>query len=78
MISDYSVEPGIKKIKKKKKKKLKKLLKKMLLPLLLAYKLKFVAIIPILISALVLVAGSTGLAGFFFALFAAAISQHKW
>lgn len=49
----------------------------MLLPLLLAYKLKFMALIPLLIAALVLLAGSTGMAGFFFALFAAAVTHNK-
>lgn len=51
--------------------KVKKKLKKFLLPLLLAYKLKFFTLIPVLIGLLVLLTGATGLAGFFFALFAA-------
>ena len=54
---------------------------KYMLPLLLAYKLKFFTLVPLLVSGLVLIAGSTGLAGFFFALFAAVMgikggSQH--
>ncbi|XP_067631276.1 myb-like protein Z [Eurosta solidaginis] len=50
-------------------KKLKKKMKKLMLPLLLAYKLKFIALVPLLIGGLTLLVGSTGLAGFFFALF---------
>ncbi|XP_017771742.1 PREDICTED: uncharacterized protein LOC108559108 [Nicrophorus vespilloides] len=45
--------------------------KKYMMPLLLAYKLKFFTLIPVLIGGLVLLTGATGLAGFFFALFAA-------
>jgi len=45
--------------------------KRYMLPLLLAYKLKFFTLIPVLIGGLVLLTGTTGLAGFFFALFAA-------
>lgn len=60
--------------KKVKKFKIKKKFKKFLIPLLIAYKLKFFALIPILIGGLVLLVGSTGMAGFFFALFAAVIS----
>lgn len=64
--------------KKLKKFKIKKKFKKFLLPLLIAYKLKFFALIPILIGGLVLLVGSTGMAGFFFALFTAVISlKHK-
>ncbi|XP_031624086.1 uncharacterized protein LOC116341268 [Contarinia nasturtii] len=59
---------------KKGKFKIKKKFKKFLIPLLIAYKLKFFALIPILIGGLVLLVGSTGMAGFFFALFAAVIS----
>ncbi|KAM7361915.1 uncharacterized protein ACRADG_012778 [Cochliomyia hominivorax] len=55
-------------------KKVKKKLKKLLLPLLLAYKLKFMALIPLLIGGLTLLVGSTGLAGFFFALFTTVMS----
>lgn len=63
---------------RKKKFKIKKKFKKFLLPLLIAYKLKFFALIPILIGGLVLLVGSTGMAGFFFALFTAVISlKHK-
>lgn len=54
-----------------KKKRLKKKLEKFLLPLLLAYKLKFFTLIPVFIGGLLLLTGATGLAGFFFALFAA-------
>lgn len=54
-----------------KKKKYRKKFKKFLLPLLLAYKLKFFTLIPVFIGMLVLLTGATGLAGFFFALFAA-------
>lgn len=53
------------------KKKYRKRFKKFLLPLLLAYKLKFFTLIPVFIGMLVLLTGATGLAGFFFALFAA-------
>lgn len=59
---------------RKKKFKIKKKYKKFILPLLIAYKLKFFALIPIMISGLILLLGSTGLAGFFFALFVAVIS----
>ncbi|KAJ3626084.1 hypothetical protein MTP99_016608 [Tenebrio molitor] len=45
--------------------------RRFLLPLLLAYKLKFFTLIPVLIGGLILLTGATGLAGFFFALFAA-------
>lgn len=45
-----------------------------MLPLLLAYKLKFFTLIPLLIAMKVLLAGSTGMAGFFFALFAAVMT----
>lgn len=51
--------------------KVKKKLKKFMLPLLLAYKLKFFTLIPVMIGGLLLLTGATGLAGFFFALFAA-------
>ncbi|KAJ3642977.1 hypothetical protein Zmor_025721 [Zophobas morio] len=51
--------------------KVKKKIKRFLLPLLLAYKLKFFTLIPVLIGGLILLTGATGLAGFFFALFAA-------
>ncbi|XP_075210474.1 uncharacterized protein LOC142317809 [Lycorma delicatula] len=68
--------------KKKKKKKgykskhLKKL-KKYMFPLLLAYKLKFFTLIPLMLGGLVLIVGSTGFAGFFFALFAIGLSLQK-
>ncbi|XP_060529312.1 uncharacterized protein LOC132703828 isoform X2 [Cylas formicarius] len=54
-----------------KNKKVKKKIKRYMLPLLMAYKLKFFTLIPVLIGGLVLLTGATGLAGFFFALFAA-------
>ncbi|KAI5694218.1 hypothetical protein M8J75_012918 [Diaphorina citri] len=47
-----------------------KKLKKFMLPLLLAYKLKFFTMVPLLLGGLVLIVGTTGFAGFFFALFA--------
>ncbi|KAK9879989.1 hypothetical protein WA026_008502 [Henosepilachna vigintioctopunctata] len=56
---------------RKKMKRIKKRLEKFLLPLLLAYKLKFFTLIPVMIGGLLLLTGATGLAGFFFALFAA-------
>lgn len=46
-------------------------MKKYMMPLLIAYKLKFFTLIPVMIGGLVLLTGATGLAGFFFALFAA-------
>ncbi|XP_021203609.2 uncharacterized protein LOC105841625 [Bombyx mori] len=66
------------KSKNKKKKKLKtKKLKKYMLPLLLAYKMKYFALVPVMIGGLVLLVGATGLAGFFFALFAAVMGLQK-
>ncbi|XP_066146161.1 uncharacterized protein [Euwallacea fornicatus] len=50
---------------------LKKKMKKYMMPLLIAYKLKFFTLIPVMIGGLILLTGATGLAGFFFALFAA-------
>lgn len=61
------------KIKKVKPKKL----KKYMLPLLLAYKMKYFALVPVMIAGLVLLIGATGLAGFFFALFAAVMGLQK-
>ncbi|KAH8277386.1 hypothetical protein KR026_010112 [Drosophila bipectinata] len=58
----------------RKLKKLKKKLQKLFLPLLIAYKLKFLTLIPVLIGGLTLLVGTTGLAGFFFALFTAVMS----
>ncbi|SPP80202.1 uncharacterized protein LOC117583079 [Drosophila guanche] len=58
----------------RKLKKLKKKFQKLLLPLLIAYKLKFLTLIPVLIGGLTLLVGTTGLAGFFFALFTAVMS----
>lgn len=64
--------------KNKKKKKLKpKKLKKYMLPLLLAYKMKYFALVPVMIAGLILLIGATGLAGFFFALFAAVMGLQK-
>lgn len=48
-----------------------------MLPLLMAYKLKYFALVPLLIGGLVLLVGATGLAGFFFALFAAVMTLQK-
>lgn len=64
------------KIKKKLAKKSKKVTKYMM-PLLLAYKLKYFALVPVMIAGLVLLVGATGLAGFFFALFAAVMGLQK-
>ncbi|XP_046868792.1 uncharacterized protein LOC6637430 [Drosophila willistoni] len=58
----------------RKLKKLKKKIQKLLLPLLIAYKIKFLTLIPVLIGGLTLLVGTTGLAGFFFALFTAVMS----
>lgn len=66
-----------KKKKKKPKYRLHKRHTKLLLPLLIAYKLKFFALIPIGIAALILLSGSAGLAGFFFALFSAVLSAKQ-
>ncbi|XP_012228126.1 uncharacterized protein [Linepithema humile] len=44
-----------------------------MMALLMAYKLKFVALIPTLLGGLILLKGTTLLAGFFFALFAAVL-----
>lgn len=57
----------------KNKIKIKTKYKKMMLPLLMAYKLKFMALIPMMIGGLVLLAKAAGLAGFFFAMFTAAV-----
>lgn len=63
---------------KHKKKKIKpKKLKKYMLPLLLAYKMKYFALVPVMIAGLILLIGATGLAGFFFALFAAVMGLQK-
>lgn len=65
-------------IKNKRKTKLKpKKLKKYMLPLLLAYKLKYFALVPVMIGGLILLVGATGMAGFFFALFAAVMGLQK-
>jgi len=58
----------------RKLKRLKKKIQKLLFPLLIAYKLKFLTLIPVLIGGLTLLVGTTGLAGFFFALFTAVMS----
>lgn len=68
MTDDSNEEVG-----RKKKGKFKKKLKRFMLPLLLAYKMKFFTLIPILVGGLILLTASTGLAGFFFALFAASL-----
>nr|CAD7447624.1 unnamed protein product [Timema bartmani] len=60
--------------KSSRKKSKKSKLKKLIFPLLLAYKLKFFALIPLMLGGLVLMVGSTGLAGFFFAMFAAVMT----
>lgn len=44
-----------------------------MLALLMAYKLKFIALIPMILGGLILLKGTTLLAGFFFALFAAVL-----
>uniref|UniRef100_A0A2H1V298 SFRICE_001829 n=1 Tax=Spodoptera frugiperda TaxID=7108 RepID=A0A2H1V298_SPOFR len=63
---------------KNKRKKIKpKKLKKYMLPLLLAYKMKYFALVPVMIAGLILLIGATGLAGFFFALFAAVMGLQK-
>lgn len=63
---------------KRKKTKLKAhKMKKYMLPLLLAYKMKYFALVPVMIGGLVLLVGATGLAGFFFALFAAVMGLQK-
>ncbi|CAH2059496.1 unnamed protein product, partial [Iphiclides podalirius] len=64
------------KIKKKLKRKTKKMTKYMM-PLLMAYKLKYFALVPVMIAGLILLIGATGLAGFFFALFAAVMGLQK-
>lgn len=46
---------------------------KPMMALLMAYKLKFIALIPTMIGGLILLKGTTLLAGFFFALFAAVL-----
>ncbi|XP_038219405.1 uncharacterized protein LOC119837745 [Zerene cesonia] len=63
--------------KKKSKLKYKKRYSKYMMPLLMAYKLKYLAIVPVMIGGLVLLVGATGLAGFFFALFAATMALQK-
>ncbi|XP_072935145.1 uncharacterized protein [Epargyreus clarus] len=50
---------------------------KYMMPLLLAYKLKYFALVPVMIAGLVLLIGATGMAGFFFALFAAVMGLQK-
>uniref|UniRef100_A0A1A9W5N1 Uncharacterized protein n=1 Tax=Glossina brevipalpis TaxID=37001 RepID=A0A1A9W5N1_9MUSC len=58
----------------RKLKKVKKKYRKFLFPLLMAYKLKFFTLIPVLIAGLTLLVTTTGLAGFFFALFTAVMT----
>ncbi|VVC90293.1 unnamed protein product [Leptidea sinapis] len=50
---------------------------KYMMPLLLAYKMKYFALVPVLLGGLLLLVGSTGIAGFFFALFAASMALQK-
>ncbi|XP_063988824.1 uncharacterized protein LOC135168501 [Diachasmimorpha longicaudata] len=50
-----------------------KKMKRALIALLLAYKLKFAALVPAIIGGLIMLVMTTGLAGFFFALFAAVL-----
>lgn len=60
------------------KKRVRHRFRKFLIPLLMAYKLKFFTLIPMIISGLVLLTGSAGMSGFFFALFTAVLSmKHK-
>ncbi|XP_013185006.1 uncharacterized protein LOC106130655 [Amyelois transitella] len=68
---------GKKKIKKPKLKLKSHKLKKYVVPLLMAYKMKYFALVPVLIGGLILLVGATGLAGFFFALFAAVMGLQK-
>lgn len=68
---------GIKNKRKRKTKLKPKKLKKYMLPLLLAYKLKYFALVPVMIGGLILLVGATGMAGFFFALFAAVMGLQK-
>ncbi|KAM3960662.1 uncharacterized protein ACR2FA_005252 [Aphomia sociella] len=75
LLEDGTVRKKGVKLKKKKFKKTK--LKKYVLPLLLAYKMKYFALVPVMIGGLVLLIGATGLAGFFFALFAAVMGLQK-
>lgn len=60
--------------------KIKKKLRRFILPLLIAYKLKFFTLIPLLTGGLCLLLGTSGMAGFFFALFTAAVAlkSDKW
>ncbi|XP_045780332.1 uncharacterized protein LOC123877558 [Maniola jurtina] len=50
---------------------------KYMMPLLLAYKLKYFALVPVMMGGLILLVGATGMAGFFFALFAAVMGLQK-
>lgn len=52
-------------------------LKKWLLPLLVGYKLKFMTLVPLLFATLALLVASAGFAGFFFAMFTAALTLPK-
>ncbi|GAB0087563.1 hypothetical protein DMENIID0001_018880 [Sergentomyia squamirostris] len=67
--SQFHDDDGVEGRGKKGKFKIKKKYKKYLLPLLIAYKLKFFTLVPVIIAGLLLLTGSTGMAGFFFALF---------
>lgn len=50
-----------------------------MLALLMAYKMKLMALVPILVGGVILLTSTTALAGFFFALFAAVLGlRSKW
>ena len=51
--------------------------KKFMMPMLIAYKMKFFTLIPMMMAGLVLLLKTAGTAGFFFALFAAAMAMKK-
>lgn len=51
--------------------------KKFMMPMLIAYKMKFFTLIPMMMAGLVLLMKTAGIAGFFFALFAAAMAIKK-
>ncbi|KAK6618827.1 hypothetical protein RUM43_013218 [Polyplax serrata] len=65
---DYDDTPQLKHYFKHKLK-----MKDIMFLLLLAYKLKFVTLIPLFLGAVILLVGTTSMAGFFFALFSAAL-----
>jgi hypothetical protein len=70
-------ENGLSEGRKKEKFKIKKKYKKFLLPLLIAYKLKFFVLIPVMISGMLLLLKTAGMAGFFFALFISVVGLKK-